>query len=149
MMQAQTPFQHILVPTDGSQLSLLAGKLAVQLAAFHAACLTLVYVVDTAVVKTLAGRPGKMAEHVEQELALTGKRYLDYLFRLALSAGLEPTQVICYGVPYREIARLALERNVDLIVIGQVGQRGPRRILIGSVTERVIEHAPCAVLVVK
>jgi nucleotide-binding universal stress UspA family protein len=38
---------------------------------------------------------------------------------------------------------------VDLIVIGQVGSRGPRRILIGSVTERVIEHAPCPVLVVK
>jgi nucleotide-binding universal stress UspA family protein len=132
MTQARTPFQHILVPTDGSHLSLLAGKLAVQLAAFHGACLTLVYVVDTAVVKALAGRPGKMAEHVEQELALTGQRYLDYLSRLALSAGLETTQAICYGVPYREI-----------------GQRGPRRILIGSVTERVIEHAPCAVLVVK
>jgi nucleotide-binding universal stress UspA family protein len=149
MTQARTPFQHILVPTDGSHLSLLAGKLAVQLAAFHGACLTLVYVVDTAVVKALAGRPGKMAEHVEQELALTGQRYLDYLSRLALSAGLETTQAICYGVPYREIAHLARERNVDLIVIGQVGQRGPRRILIGSVTERVIEHAPCAVLVVK
>jgi nucleotide-binding universal stress UspA family protein len=149
MAQAQMPFHHILVPTDGSQLSVVAGQLAVQLAALHQARLTLVYVVDTSVVETLAGRPGKTVEHVEQELALTGQRYLNYLSRLALNAGLDPKQVIRYGVPYREIERLAQERNVDLIVIGQVGQRGPRRILIGSVTERVIEYAPCAVLVVK
>jgi nucleotide-binding universal stress UspA family protein len=90
-----------------------------------------------------------MAEHVEQELALSGQRYLDYLSNLAANVGLEANQVIRRGVPYREIERLARDQNVDLIVIGQVGQRGPRRILIGSVTERVIECAPCAVLVVK
>jgi nucleotide-binding universal stress UspA family protein len=39
--------------------------------------------------------------------------------------------------------------GIDLIVIAQVGQRGLPRILVGSVTERVIEYAPCPVLVVK
>jgi nucleotide-binding universal stress UspA family protein len=149
MPQAQMSFHHILVPTDGSQLSVVAARLAIQLAAFHQAGLTLVYVVDTSVVEALAERPEKMADRVEKELALTGQRYLNYLSRLAHNAGLEPNEIIRYGVPYREIARLAQEQNVDLIVIGQVGQRGPRRILIGSVTERVIEYAPCAVLVVK
>jgi nucleotide-binding universal stress UspA family protein len=149
MTQEQTPFHHLLVPTDGSRLSVTAGQFAVQLAAFHRAHLTFVYVVDTSVVEALADRPDNMLEPVEQELALTGQRYLDYLCCLAADAGLEADQVIRHGVPYREIERLARERNVDLIVIGQVGQRGPRRIVIGSVTERVIECAPCAVLVVK
>jgi nucleotide-binding universal stress UspA family protein len=149
MAQAQTPFHNILVPTDGSQPSVAAGQLAVQLAALHRARLTFVYVVDTSVVEALAHTPGKMAEHVEQELELTGQRYLNYLSRLAVNADLEANQVIRHGVPYSEIERLAREQQVDLIVIGQVGHRGPRRILIGSVTERVIEYAPCPVLVVK
>jgi nucleotide-binding universal stress UspA family protein len=149
MAQAQTPFHHLLVPTDGSSLSVTAGQLAVRLAAFHRARLTFVYVVDTSVAEALADTPDKIVEQMEQELALTGQRYLDYLCRLAADVGLEANQIIRYGVPYREIERLAREQNVDLIVIGQVGQRGPRRILIGSVTERVVEYAPCAVLVVK
>jgi nucleotide-binding universal stress UspA family protein len=149
MAQAHTLFHHLLVPTDGSRLSVTAGRLAVRLAAFHRAQLTFVYVVDTSVVEALADTPDRMAEHVEQELALSGQRYLDYLSNLAANVDLEANQVIRRGVPYREIERLAREQNVDLIVIGQVGQRGPRRILIGSVTERVIECAPCAVLVVK
>ena len=38
---------------------------------------------------------------------------------------------------------------MDLIVMGTYGRRGAERILIGSVAERVIEYAPCPVLVVK
>jgi nucleotide-binding universal stress UspA family protein len=58
-------------------------------------------------------------------------------------------RIVRHGTPYSEIEDLAREQNIDLIVMGQVGHRGPRRILIGSVTERVIEYAPCPVLVVK
>ncbi|MBC7260826.1 MAG: universal stress protein, partial [Chloroflexi bacterium] len=79
----------------------------------------------------------------------TGQRYLNYLTRLATDANLKTKQVIRYGTPYSEITSLANEEGADLIVIGQVGRHGPRRILIGSVTERVIEYANCPVLVVK
>jgi nucleotide-binding universal stress UspA family protein len=52
------------------------------------------------------------------------------------------------GEPRSEIESLACQLGVDLIVMGRVGQRGPRRILIGSVTERALEYAPCPVLIV-
>jgi nucleotide-binding universal stress UspA family protein len=149
MTETQTLFHHILVPTDGSQLSMTAGRLAVRLTALHKARITFVYVVDDTVAEGVAGASGREAKQVQSELELSGQRYLDYLFRLASEADLAPNQVIRHGVPYKEIAALAREQGVDLIVIGQVGSRGPRRILIGSVTERVIEHAPCPVLVVK
>jgi nucleotide-binding universal stress UspA family protein len=106
-------------------------------------------VVDTAVVHQLTERSGKLVEQVRHELERTGDRYLDYLARLASQEGLTCRRVIRHGTPYSEIESLAREENVDLIVIGQVVHRGPRRILIGSVTERVIEYAPCPVLVVK
>ncbi|OGO05917.1 MAG: hypothetical protein A2Y73_03505 [Chloroflexi bacterium RBG_13_56_8] len=111
--------------------------------------ITFVYVVDTSVVEELTDASGGVAKQVRGELERTGQRYLNHLARLATNADLEVNQVIRYGKPYSEIESLALEEHVDLIVIGQVGQRGPRRILIGSVTERVIEYAPCPVLIVK
>ncbi|MDY7041805.1 MAG: universal stress protein, partial [Chloroflexota bacterium] len=123
--------------------------LAVQLAGLHRARITFVYVIDDTVVEELVGASGRIAEQVQRELELTGQRYLNYLSRLAADAKLTSDQVIRHGMPYDEIADLAREQGVDLIVIGQVGRRGPRRILIGSVTERVIEHSPCPVLVVK
>lgn len=149
-MEAQPAiFGHILVPTDGSKPSLAAGRLAVRLAALQSAKLTFVYVVDTAVVDELTEGSGKLVEQVRHELELTGERYLDYLARLAAKEGLACRRIVRHGTPYGEIEDLAREQDVDLIVIGQVGHRGPRRILIGSVTERVIEYAPCPVLVVK
>ncbi|MCD6552415.1 MAG: universal stress protein [Anaerolineae bacterium] len=145
----QAIFRHIMVPTDGSKPSVAAGRLAVRLAAVHRARITFVYVVDDTVVEELAGESGRMAKQIQHELEVTGQRYLNYLSRLATNANLTSNQVIRYGLPYGEIANLAREEEVDLIVIGQVGRHGPRRILIGSVTERVIEFAPCPVLVVK
>lgn len=149
MGEIQARFYHILAPINGSQSSVTAGRLAVQLTALHKAHITFVYVVDDAVVEELAAVSGRVAKRVQSELELSGQRSLDYLSRLASEANLTSNQVIRHGVPYREITNLAREQGVDLIVVGQVGSRGPRRILIGSVTERVIEHAPCPVLVVK
>ncbi|MCL4506893.1 MAG: universal stress protein [Chloroflexi bacterium] len=149
MSETQTIFRHILVPTDGSQPSMTAGRLAVKLTALHKARITFVYVVDNTVAEELAHALGRVTKQVQNDLQTSGQRYLDYLSRLASEAGLAYSQVVRNGVPYEEIADLAREQAVDLIVIGQVGSRGSRRILIGSVTERVVEHAPCPVLVVK
>jgi nucleotide-binding universal stress UspA family protein len=149
MSERQTMFRHILVPTDGSGPSIAAGRLAIRLAASLDARITFVYVVDTAVVDELTEASGKLVQQVRLELERTGQRYLDHLSQLATNAGLQVERLILHGTPYGEIEDLAREQDVDLIVIGQVGHRGPRRILIGSVTERVIEYAPCPVLVVK
>jgi nucleotide-binding universal stress UspA family protein len=149
MVKTQGLFDHILVAVDGSQSSVAAGRLAVQLATIHRAHITFVYVVDSAVVKELTSAMGKTEQQIQGELELAGQRCLDHVGCLAAGAGLSNEKVICCGTPCNEIETLAREQGVDLIVIGQVGHRGPRRILIGSVTERVIEYAPCPVLVVK
>ena len=142
-------FRHILVPTDGSEPATTAGKFAIRLAVAQRARITFVYVVDTSVANELQDLSGKTAQQVVQELERTGQRHLDYLVRRATAAQLTVAHHIRKGTPSAEIAELAGEQGVDLIVIAQVGHRGPRRILIGNVTERVIETAPCPVLVVK
>jgi nucleotide-binding universal stress UspA family protein len=59
---------------------------------------------------------------------------------------------ICHllaGDPGREIARLAAEVDADLVVVGNVGRSNMRRLLIGSVAEKVVRLAPCPVFVVR
>jgi nucleotide-binding universal stress UspA family protein len=50
------------------------------------------------------------------------------------------------GRPDREIAQLATDLGADLIVVGVHGRRGIQRLLLGSVTESLVRHAPCPVL---
>jgi nucleotide-binding universal stress UspA family protein len=147
MTEAATIFRHILVPTDGSEASVAAGQLAIRLAAVHRARITFVYVVDDSVVQQLADASGMLAQQMREELETTGQRYLNHLIRLAAQAGQKAEQVVRHGEPHAEITSLARQLGVDLIVMGRVGQRGPRRILIGSVTERVLEYAPCPLLI--
>ena len=146
---ARGVFHYILAPVDGSRPAMEAGRFAIRLAALYEARITFVYVVDAALIDELVAVSRKPAEQVRQDLEVTGQRYLDHLAHLAAEAQLEVDQVICQGIPYLEITKLAEERGVDLIVMAQVGRRGPPRILVGSVTERVLEYAPCPVLVVK
>jgi universal stress protein A len=53
------------------------------------------------------------------------------------------------GYPASVIEEEARERGVDLIVIGTRGHTGLKHLLLGSVAERVVQKAPCAVLTVK
>jgi nucleotide-binding universal stress UspA family protein len=149
MSEKEKLFHHILVPIDGSQSSVVAGRFAIRLAAAQRARITFIYVVDANVAKELMSASGRVANQVNRELEFSGQRYLDYISQLAENADLNTEQAILHGVPYVEIADFAKRQDVDLIVIARVGFNGPRRILIGSVTERVIEHAPCPVLVMK
>ena len=142
-------FHHVLVPTDGSESSVHAAELAFRIAHANTARVTLVYVVDTVVLDELARFSEQQQAEVRQELRESGWQYLAELERLAQQWNLEVHREIREGEPYQEIVALADEIGADLIVMGHVGRRGPRRILIGSVTERVIEFAHCPVLVVK
>jgi nucleotide-binding universal stress UspA family protein len=53
------------------------------------------------------------------------------------------------GDPATEIVRVANEEKVDLIVMGTHGRTGFSRLLMGSVAEQVVRHAPCPVLTYK
>lgn len=147
-MEEHSPFTRILVAADGSETSVRAGRLAIQIASLHGSQVTLVYVVDSIVVEEMAGATSKSAEIIQQELEEKGQRYLHYLARLAREKGVEPALVIRSGTPYWVIADLARERQANLIVVGRVGSRGARCAPIGSVAERVLEYADCPVLVV-
>lgn len=148
-LESSRLFKHILVPVDGSETSIHAGRFALRLAAAHHARLTFMYVIDTTIVEEIAGATSRAVQTIHQELEEKGRHYLDYLTRLAQAQELQAQQLVRRGIPHHEITDAARElADVDLIVIGRVGCRGPRCVLIGSVAERVIERARCPVLVI-
>lgn len=58
------------------------------------------------------------------------------------------TKVVVKGEPYLAIVEEAEAQHADMIIMGSHGRTGLKRLLMGSVTSRVIGHAPCKVLVV-
>lgn len=62
---------------------------------------------------------------------------------------IEVESIICEGEPSDVIIDLALEKKVELISMGTFGRKGLKRLLMGSVTSKVVLHAPCDVMVVK
>jgi universal stress protein A len=63
--------------------------------------------------------------------------------------GLEVEPLLRAGNPYEEIVSAAKEIGVDLIVIGSHGYTGIGRLLLGTTADRVLQYAPCPVLVIK
>ena len=104
---------------------------------------------DETALESLARLSRESVDELRNELRQEGQNYLNYLAERASAAGVKLEQLIEEGTPHRVIVEVAERIGADLIVIGKVGRRGPRRILIGSVTERVLASAPCPVLVMR
>ena len=145
----KTPFNKVLVPIDGSSYSIKAGEYGIDLAKSYGAAVISLYVIDEATLSSLGRLSGQDGQTLRRKLRKEGEACLHNLHQRATEEGVELTEIVKEGLPHRVIVELAQEEGVDLIVIGKVGQRGPRRILIGSVTERVLEAAKCPVLVVR
>jgi nucleotide-binding universal stress UspA family protein len=54
-----------------------------------------------------------------------------------------------FGRPYAEIVHLAEELDAGIVVVGSQGESGVRRALLGSVSDSIVRHAHCPVLVVR
>ncbi len=139
--------QKILVPTDGSAYSMRAAEYAISLAKGQNSEIMFVFVVDEIVLDQFAKMIDR--EGVEAELKTDGQRYLSYALGLAEKESVKATSKVVKGRPFEQIVNLSKSFPIDLIVMGTYGHRGAERILIGSVTERVIEYSSCPVLVVK
>ena len=142
-------FRCILVLVSGSESSIAAGKLAIQIAKQHNSLLILVHVVDTALRDQMARLTGRAPETIQQELEDNGWRYLNYLARLAQSEGVQVKKTLRVGLPLTEIIAEAEASQATLIVAGKPVARGPRGVFQDRIFGRVIDYAPVPILVVK
>lgn len=140
---------RVLVPVDGSEFSRFAAENAARVAQAYAAELILLHVVDEQVVEELAQETNHdRAQQVREQLRENGQMYLRDAARFADECHVAHRELIQEGDPCAVICETAGAQAVDLIVMGKIGRRGARRILMGSVARRVIESTDKPVLVV-
>ena len=142
---------HVLIATDGSPSSIDATRGAGTLlrSADHVTLLSVLTEVpgdDAGGFEGSVFSPGEQDALWKQELAEAG----DELERTA--AALTTAKLdkrIEVGDVGGTVCRIATELNVDVIVVGSHGRGAISRVLLGSVSEQVVRHAPCPVLVVR
>ena len=142
--------KKVLVPTDFSDTADAAVRCAAGLAEAFGSSLTLLHVVEDAVMKGLTADVGGSAARRLLEDAT--REALAALDRTLAQPPLNRTGVdraVVAGDPLDVILRYATEHGVDLIVIGTHGRTGLAHVLLGSVAERVVRTSPCPVLTVR
>jgi len=142
-------FRHVLIPTDGSDASLAAARLAFSVAHAFDAHVDLLFVIDLQLCEELRRFDAREFEEIQHELLDRGERVVGVLRDQGERRGLSITTEVRPGDPFEEIVAHASDRGADLIVMGHVGRRPHTRVLLGSVAERVLEFAPCPVMIVK
>jgi nucleotide-binding universal stress UspA family protein len=146
------PCKKIICPTDFSDASKEALKAAVELAAQFSAELLLVHVLPPVMNYIPADwteTPRFDLPSYERQQAEDALAKLDELSQQQIPEAVNRRILVRQGSAAHEILEAAAEENADLIVIASHGMTGWRRYLYGSVTQRVIHHTPCSVLVVK
>ncbi len=136
----------MLLAYDGSEPSKHALEVATDLAKKIGAKIYLLYVVDVSAATELFGEySGKIAE----ELMEKAKGILKEAVEKIREKGVEVEEIVEAGTPAEKIVEVAKKKNVYMIVMGAHGYSGIKRLLIGSVSEKVIRMSDRPVLVVK
>ncbi|HYC35587.1 MAG TPA: universal stress protein [Usitatibacter sp.] len=144
-------YRHILVPTDGSPVSLKAAKAAAKLARTMKAKLTALYVIAPFAPPSGAGYVFSDGYIQKQYMEGMRKHADQALAKVKRSAAAE--RVTCEAIsvigrtPWEAIIAAARSRKCDLVVMGSHGRRGLMGVLLGSETTKVLTHSKVPVLV--
>lgn len=144
------PFKKIICPTDFSEPSREALAVAAQLAEHFDAELLVLHVVPE-VPKIPASPEGAATFNIplyEQELRDASRKLLNEMVRQKVPRELRVRPVVAHGNTADQILQTAADEKADVIVIATHGRTGWQRFVFGSVAEKVVRLAPCAVLAV-
>jgi len=142
-------FKHILIPTDGSDLSNIAVVNGVRFAKEIGAQITGLTVTAPYHYVAVEAMPvGDTPERYEEDIKLQAERNLAALKATAEEAGVALQLVhTSSDFPYEEIVKTAQEKGCDVIFLASHGRRGVRAIIMGSETTKVLTHTKIPVVV--
>ena len=141
---------QIIAGTDFSDPALPAIETAISEARRTNAQLTILHSLDPywtmTSVGAIGGAPYVLGEQIYQDMQkYANERLVDILNKFGMKAELSVTR----GNAARALVSAAANTTAELLVVGTVGRTGLTRLLLGSVAEAVVSHAPCSVLVVR
>lgn len=138
--------KKMLVPVDGSLYSEEAAMRALELASHLKSEIILLSVVEIPFeLYETATDIGKMVEHLKTE----AEEFIRKLKSKYKEKGIEVKGYVVEGIVEEKILEIAEKEEVDLIIMGSHGKTGLKRLLMGSVTEKVLTLGTKPVLVVK
>jgi len=146
-------YHHLLVPTDGSELSDKAVQQAVSLGQSLEASITFFHVQSNFPI-SLVGVGELIDPNTVTALVQAARdgaeRILVAAVATAKAAGVVSSQdTVVHSMPYAAIVEAAGRHGADLIVMASHGRRGLEGVLLGSETHKVLTHSSCPVLVVR
>jgi nucleotide-binding universal stress UspA family protein len=138
-------FKKILMANDGSEGAARALSAAIKLAKVHGAELHMISVEE------LPRFPASVDEVVEEKAEANHvlEAVMSRAVAQAQAAGVKLMPHVAVGHPVSSIAEFIEREGFGLLVIGYMGHTALYNRIIGSTTDRLVEHAPCNVLVVK
>jgi len=142
--------KHLLIPVDGSAISAKAARAAIELARRTGARVTVYHAVDPVPYGFYAHGAAldePMSLELEQRARKAGERYVQAVAKAAQRSGVKSQSIVEVARPDEGIVATARKRKCDAIFIASHGLRGIKRLLLGSVTSRVLANADIPVIV--
>lgn len=143
-------FKHILIATDGSAVSNKAAKAGIALAGTLGAKVTAYYAVEDLQPIYVEGYTfdQQMIERFETGAREAGQKRVDAIGKMARTARVPFTPVVTTAsTPYEGIINAAKKYKCDVIFMASHGRRGFSRLMMGSVTQKVLAHTKLPVVV--
>jgi nucleotide-binding universal stress UspA family protein len=144
------PIKKICCPTDFSEPSYEALRTACEFASHFVSELILVHVVTPIPVIPIHDDPTSFNLPLyEKEMETNAEKALKQIQQEKIPENIQSKIVVMQGDPANQIVSLAEADNLDLIVIATHGFAGWKKLMFGSVTEKVIRTAACPVLSIR
>jgi nucleotide-binding universal stress UspA family protein len=143
-------FKHILIPTDGSSIGNKAARAGVALAARLGARVTAYHGLEDPQLFYMEGYSIEptMLNDLEMSARELAQKRIDSIGRLAKAAGVRFASVVTKAdAAFEGIIDTAKKRKCDVIFMASHGRRGLSRLMMGSVTQKVLAHSKIPVMV--
>lgn len=140
--------RRILIATDGSEAANEAADFGIEMIGCSGAKIYAVYVIDTSPYRSIPLDEIWSKETLD-EFERAGYEATSYIEKIGKDAGAEVESRVLKGHPAEKILNFAEDNNIDMIIVGSLGKSRYERVLVGSVSEKIIRHAKVPVLVVR
>jgi universal stress protein A len=141
--------RKILVPTDFSQDSDAALRMALSIAATFQARIFLLHVISKQSLADYCLDQNLVDRFLNESIVFSNEKLQEVIDKNQQRGNIKVIPDIRNGQPYEEILKEASDRKIDLIVIASHGKTGLQKYFIGSVTEKVMKEAKCPVLLIR
>ncbi len=142
--------KRILVPIDGSDYSMRAAKYAIEIARLQNAEIFCIHIIQK--LPYSYESIGSAIEEYIESIKIQARSWFDKITEMAKIEGIKSITTDIF-IDVRSITdsiiNYAYDKSIDIIILGTKGRTGLQRILLGSVASGILQHAHCAVLIVR